>query len=318
MTRAEKPRKENFQFTAEQIGSEILERFSQDIYNPKAIIRELVKNGYDSYFQLESHLEKIRQDLDIDCVVKVDLIENNIMISDEGLGLDIPDLQRLVSIALTDKRDIPGVTGFRGIGFWSAYTGGDAIVVESTKFGVDRLYRLRLNTKRMRQLQGPSISIGRIMGDSDCVQLESESTEEEAHFTKVLILAESDEARLRPLFSDPELMRKVLLEGCSCRVADSGNHAGRVKSFYETHGIQPAQILFQNEEITKEIPSGVGEISTRTLEIVAGNRKVILARAWYATNSQNERLKTPIAGIRICREGFPIGRPNIYSDRQYQ
>ena len=50
-------RQEEFPFTAEQIGSEVLERFSGDIYGPKEIIRELVKNAYDSYFELEKHLE---------------------------------------------------------------------------------------------------------------------------------------------------------------------------------------------------------------------------------------------------------------------
>src|SRR5262245_51676922 len=97
----EKPKKEDFQFTADQIGSEILARFSEDIYGPKAIIREIVKNAYDSYFQLESHLERISQNIEIEPAVSIDLSGNCLVISDDGLGLEKTDLQRLVSIALT-------------------------------------------------------------------------------------------------------------------------------------------------------------------------------------------------------------------------
>ncbi len=145
---------ENFRFTADHIGSEILERFSKDIYRPKAIVRELVKNAYDSYFQLEKHLAGVGRSLTADPVVRVNVADGNIVVSGEGLGLDRAAIELLISIALTDKRDIPGVTGFRGIGFWSAYTGGDTIVVETTRIGVNRQFRLTLNTKRMRQLQG--------------------------------------------------------------------------------------------------------------------------------------------------------------------
>src|SRR5205085_1383974 len=117
------PRRENFPFTADLIGSEILARFSEDIYTPKAIIRELVKNAYDSYVELLHHLEQIGQDLDVsDHVVHVAVVDNDIIVSDEGLGLDLKSFERLISIALTEKRDLPGVSGFRGIGFWSAYT----------------------------------------------------------------------------------------------------------------------------------------------------------------------------------------------------
>src|SRR5579884_2512384 len=135
--------------------------------------------------------------------------------------MDRPDIDKLVSIAVTDKRDMPGVRGYRGIGFWSAYTGGEQIVVETTKLGDDRLYRLTLNTKRMRELQRPDTSIGSIMNDPECVWLESEPTSKEAHGTTVIIVAETQEGRLHPLVNDPEQMRAVLYEGCACRLPDN-------------------------------------------------------------------------------------------------
>ena len=164
-------REEDFQFTAEHIGSEVLEGFSRDIYHSKAIIRELVKNGYDSYLELDQFFD----DSDIDVsdynlhsrIVDINVTDQSLIISDYGIGLDRSMIDRLVSIAITEKRKIQGASGFRGIGFWSAYTGGDQIVVETTKLGDSRKYRMTLNTKRMRELQGPTASIGAIMNNSE-------------------------------------------------------------------------------------------------------------------------------------------------------
>jgi hypothetical protein len=310
-------KKENFRFTADHIGSEILERFSKDIYTPKAIVRELVKNGYDSYFQLEKHLAGAGGNLTTDPVVRVNVAGSNIIVDDDGLGLDRNAIELLISIALTDKRDIPGVTGFRGIGFWSGYTGGDTIVVETTRIGVNRQFRLTLNTKRMRQLQGPTTSIGRIMNDPQCVRLESDAAKEEDHYTRVLIHAQSKDASLKPLTENTDLMRKILLEGCSCSVEPGTNLGDKVREFYDIHNIHPGRLFFQNDELVKSIPAGVTDFTPHTLEVPVGDQKVVLAHAWFATNRENKRLETPFAGVRVYRDSFPIGRPNLHSDRQY-
>jgi hypothetical protein len=308
---------ENFLFTADHIGSEILERFSKDIYKPKAIVRELVKNGYDSYFQLEKHLAALGRGMTTDPIVRVNVAGSNIIVADEGLGLDRMGIQLLISIALTDKRDIPGVTGFRGIGFWSAYTGGDTIVVETTKIGVNRQFRLTLNTKRMRQLQGPTTSIGRIMNDPQCVQLESDPAKEEDHYTRIFIHASSSDASLKLLTEDAELMRKTLMEGCSYSIEPGTNLGEKIREVYDAHNIHPGRLFFQNEELLKSIPSGVTDFTVRDLDVQIGNQKVVLAHAWFATNRDNKRLDTPFAGIRVYRDSFPIGRTNIHSDREY-
>ena len=309
--------KEKFSFTADQIGSEILTRFSEDIYRPKAIIRELVKNAFDSYFQLESHLEKTGHDLDIDITVKVDVASDSLIISDQGLGLDRQDFERLVSIALTEKRDIPGVTGYRGIGFWSAYSGGDAIVVQSTKFGSDRQYELRLDTRKMRQLQGPHISIGRIMNEAGCMQLLSSAAREDAHFTRIIIVVESSEGRLRSLLLDPDILRKLLLEGCSCGLAGNSDQSKRIRKFYSENRIKPLKLLFQGKEVVRDLPSDIGDLEFSTLTVEVGRKKIALAKVWHITNTKNARLDAPLAGLRICREGFPIGSQNPYSRRSY-
>jgi hypothetical protein len=308
-------RQEEFPFTAEQIGSEVLERFSGDIYGPKEIIRELVKNAYDSYFELEKHLEERKLDIEpFERAVRISVVDEDVIIADGGLGLDKEALSKLVSIALTDKRDVEGVSGFRGIGFWSAYTGGDRIVVESTKHGSDRRYRLHLNTKRMRSLQGPRTSIGKIMNDPKCMRLESEPAPKEEHQTTIIISAQSDEARLRPMILNEVLMRDALLAGCSCELADASLSGDFLKRFCERNNIKSAKLFFQGIPINKIIPSGVQDFQTKTFEFTIGNKKEVLAHVWYATNSENGRLDTT-PGIQIVRDSFPIGPTNLYADR---
>lgn len=310
-------RKEKFEFTADQIGSEVLARFSEDIYSPKAIVRELAKNAYDSYAQLAHAFPGSGYD-DLDRLVRVDVVGNTVIVSDEGLGIDIPKLKLLISIALTEKRDIEGVTGFRGIGFWSAYTGGDTIVIETTRLGCDRLYRLTLNTRRMRELEGPDISIGAIMNDPKCIELESDSAKKETHFTKVLVRAESEDGRLYRLIHNPDLMKKIILEGCSCRIADSTRHTDQINSFYDAHNIQPAHLFFQGNELFRDIPTNAGEFQTYSVAVDVGNKKRPIAQIWYTTNLANAGLESPFAGIRVFRDGFPIGLSNLYSHRKYE
>lgn len=309
-------RKEKFEFTADQIGSEVLARFSEDIYSPKAIVRELAKNAYDSYAQLAHAFPNSGYD-NLDREVKIDVVGNTVIVSDEGLGLDIPNLKLLISIALTEKRDIEGATGFRGIGFWSAYTGGDTIVVESTRLDCDRLYRLTLNTRRMRELQGPDTSIGAIMNEAKCMELESDSANKEDHFTKVLVRAESADGRLYNLIHDPDLMRKIILEGCSCRLAEGTRHADHISAFYDTHDIRPAHLLYQGKELFRDVPPDAGEFLTGPVEVEIDTKKQSIAWVWHATNTKNAALDTPFAGIRVFRDSFPIGLPNLYSHRKY-
>ena len=315
-------REEPFTFTAEMIGSEILERFSTDIYNPKAIVRELVSNAHDSYAQLEEYLTEVGDELEVVPEVRVDVADNSIVISDDGLGMNREDLDRLVSIALTDKRDMSGVRGYRGIGFWSAYTGGEQVVVETTKLGDDRLYRLILNTKNMRERQTPNTSIGSIMNDPACVRLESDPSEPEDHGTKVIIIAETPEGRLHPLINDPEMMRSVLLQGCACRIPDSEDAVQftpiykSVAAFTNDIGLKLPRLVFQGEELFKTFPGNLDGYMTEVIEIEAGGSRVELARLWYATNQENKQLEGPTVGIRVMRDGFPIGKPNLASDRK--
>lgn len=76
-----------FEFTAKQVGSEVLERTSRDIYKPAAIIREIVKNAHDSYVELENDADAARAGVTVspeDYVVNVEVVDDSLVIRDSS------------------------------------------------------------------------------------------------------------------------------------------------------------------------------------------------------------------------------------------
>lgn len=307
---------EELPFTADNIGSEILERFSSDIYDPTAIIRELVKNAYDSYFQLERHLDldDVDADLDTDPLVEVNLIPSNytLIIQDKGLGLDKNDFNMLISIALTEKREVDGASGFRGIGFWSAFTGGAMIQVHSTKYGSDRQYTLTLNTKLMREMQGPGTSIGAIMNDSRCKQFVSDDAPLQEHFTQVIIRAESDSGRLQKYVQSEELMNEALVESCSRSIEYGSLYSDQIEDFYKENNIRPLRLKFMGNEIIRKMPNDVSPPKIESFEL---ENKQVIAKVIYCSN-KDPKTVSESPGIQVYRDGFPIGKPNLYSEKK--
>ncbi len=312
--------KEQFEFTADQIGSEILERFSQDIYQPRAIIRELVKNASDSYAQLEKFIAdhgSEYDDIEIDrsVFIKATSAEAFLIIEDHGLGLDKSGLELLISIALTEKRDIPNVHGHKGIGFWSAYTGADTITILTTKLGDNRRYRLKLNTSRMRAMQGPNVSIGRIMNDPDNVSLYSEAADPIEHGTQIIITALNEDSRLKHVIEDESRLRTTLLESCANRIDGKSMILNFVKEFYQDNRIPDIRVYFQGTEIVREIPNCVDGFRRAELKVsLTSGQEIKLGEYWHCTNTNNERIPSQFAGIRLFWNGYPIGAPNLYSD----
>lgn len=312
---------EKFEFTADMIGSEILERFSTDIYTQKSILRELVKNASDSFFELLAHIENygIRMDGDtLEHVVDVDVNSSagTIMVSDKGIGLDKPGIEKLLSIALTDKRDVDNVAGHRGIGFWSAYTAGDELIVTTSKIGSSRSFTLTLYTKTMRELQGPGTSIAKIMNNPNCIRLQSSRADSSSHYTKILISIGSKESRLADLVNNHDLLEKILLEGCCVGFSKNSANVKDIMEFYNSHNLKLCKLRLNGNEISKHIPDNIGSIQIKSIHIQVGKEEQIAAWMWYSTHNDNAVIDSNISGIRLFCDGFPLGSPNLYSSKK--
>lgn len=106
-------------FNKFDIGAEIIAILTRGMYpDPKDALREYIQNGVDAK---SNHINvKIRQ--------------NNIIVQDNGLGMDYQTLRKAARIGVSDKNPSKDV-GFMGIGIYSAYHLCDKLTITSKKEG---------------------------------------------------------------------------------------------------------------------------------------------------------------------------------------
>src|SRR5215217_2322232 len=125
MSTAFKPKK--LKFSLRDIGSEIVDQLSSDIYSgPGSILRELVKNAYDSYLgvdQDELEDEGIEREIVISRE-RTSAKKGRLIVADRGVGLTVDELKAFVQISLCTKTsELDNATGFRGLGSWAVLGG---------------------------------------------------------------------------------------------------------------------------------------------------------------------------------------------------
>lgn len=109
----------SMKFSKFDIGAEIISILTRGMYpDPKDALREYIQNGVDAK---ATHVDvKIRQ--------------NNIIIQDNGYGMDYATLRKAARIGVSDKNPSKDV-GFMGIGIYSAYHLCDTLTIISKKEG---------------------------------------------------------------------------------------------------------------------------------------------------------------------------------------
>lgn len=104
-------------FTKFDIGADIISILTRGMYpDPKDALREYIQNGVDA---------KAKQ-------INVKIRLNNIIVEDDGLGMDYETLRRAARIGVSDKNPSKDV-GFMGIGIYSSYHLCDKLIITSKK-----------------------------------------------------------------------------------------------------------------------------------------------------------------------------------------
>ncbi len=122
-------------FTKFDIGAEIIAILTRGMYpDPKDALREYIQNGVDAK---ASHIDvRIRQ--------------NNIVIQDNGFGMNHATLRKAARIGVSDKNPSRDV-GFMGIGIYSAYHLCDSLTIIS-KMADSSPNRLVMNFAEMKRV----------------------------------------------------------------------------------------------------------------------------------------------------------------------
>lgn len=138
-------------FTKFDIGAEIIAILTRGMYpDPKDALREYIQNGVDA--KAHSISVKIRQ--------------GNIVVQDDGTGMDFHTLRKAARIGISDKNPSKDV-GFMGIGIYSAYHLCDTLTI-LTRSENDGPLKLTMRFAKMRsilELQRKERQNGLIEGD---------------------------------------------------------------------------------------------------------------------------------------------------------
>lgn len=138
-------------FTKFDIGAEIIAILTRGMYpDPKDALREYIQNGVDA--KAKNVSVKIRQ--------------GNIVVQDDGTGMDYTTLRKAARIGVSDKNPSKDV-GFMGIGIYSAYHLCDTLTI-LTRGENDGPLKLTMQFAKMRsilELQRKERQNGLIDGD---------------------------------------------------------------------------------------------------------------------------------------------------------
>ena len=122
-------------FTKFDIGAEIIAILTRGMYpDPKDALREYIQNGVDA--KAKNVTVKIRQ--------------GNIVVQDDGTGMDYTTLRKAARIGVSDKNPSKDV-GFMGIGIYSAYHLCDTLTI-LTRGENDGPLKLTMQFAKMRSI----------------------------------------------------------------------------------------------------------------------------------------------------------------------
>lgn len=129
----------------------LLELLGKSLYtHSEVLVRELIQNANDAIVMRRERGEDFASRID----VQISARERTLRVTDNGMGLDATDMERLLSvIAATNKpefrREVASkgrraeaeVIGQFGIGFLSVFVAANRVTVDSRKVGADSAYR---------------------------------------------------------------------------------------------------------------------------------------------------------------------------------
>ena len=307
-------------FTKFDIGAEIIAILTRGMYpDPKDALREYIQNGVDA--KAKNVSVKIRQ--------------GNIVVQDDGTGMDYTTLRKAARIGVSDKNPSKDV-GFMGIGIYSAYHLCDTLTI-LTRGENDGPHKLTMQFSKMRstlELQRKERQNGLIDGDQ-IIDLQSllESnvsiTEKDElndsvfpnrgtrvelsgvtpYFYSEICNLDKTSRYLQdvvPLHFDPAVFRYAT------EVESKINEAcGENNNFYESISLRlqvnnESRALFKPYKDSDFSNDGAALLYVRPIKGADGSFYGVM---WGCLNSERRKIKnTELRGFSIKKQGFAIGR----------
>jgi len=329
-------KKKSVDFSLKDVGSQIIDQLSSDIYSGiGAILRELVKNAYDSYLSISSD-ELEDEECPRDIIISRDRDEDKvgrILISDHGIGQTIEELKSFVQISISKKQDdLEKATGFRGLGSWAALGAGSKITITSKKKESASEARLTLNVRKIYEIMSPSSTLDDVLNNPECILFAERETEDvTSHGTTIEIecdgeptLVNGHELNRLYKFTDPQEteLKKILTQTCPIPFSSEGGAHSKIHEIYDETGYIPTQIILGDESLERRLPTQLTEINLFDIHLANGQ---IAAKAWVAEDPKKSAsiesyFKENVdllngSSIQLVKLNVPIGQKGLFSDK---
>jgi hypothetical protein len=319
-------------FTLEDIGSEIIDQLSSDIYTgPDSVLRELVKNAYDAYVALDF------DEVDDGTLRTVEISRlrdakgvGHIYIHDRGVGQSLEDLKGNVQISISHKQqELANATGFRGLGSWASLGAGSQIIITSSKYGEPRRVRLEFDVREIYGRLSPERSLDEILNVAKCIRFSEETSQEykSEHFTTVDIICDGEPQKVKgyeinrlyeyTVPNEPRL-REIIVSSCPLPFAADTTVYAKLKKVHEKIGYVATAVKLDGTLLERRIPASLSEITIKTMQ-GAGQE---LAIAWFAEDPQDTGIvsvdeDTYLLGgpsIQLLKYNVPVGKKGEFGD----
>lgn len=284
-------------YTAESIGSRLIETITNGLYDGNLnCLREYVQNGVDSGAKnIEIYFEG----------------RNNLIIKDDGAGMDAKELDLALNIGVSKKSDES--VGWRGIGIWSGVPACKKIILITKKCNNNK-YRVEIDNDVLRigSLRDKSFLtvFEEATGEIEEMPLGKDESLEKDHFTEIRL--ESILKTQKAIFSHKEI-RTYLSSTIPAPFNESNfSLAKEVDKWLKEENaiISDVNILFENKKIFRYPDRSdifFNEIIKKEF-IVRGN---LIAAGWFIASKENKVIPAPNGGIYFKKKGFTLGDANL-------
>lgn len=284
-------------YTADSIGSRLIETITNGLYDGNLnCLREYVQNGVDSGAKnIKIFFEG----------------KNNLIIKDDGAGMDAAELEMALNIGVSKKSD--ECVGWRGIGIWSGVPACKRIIVITKKCDNNK-YRVEIDNDVLRKgslSNKPFLTVfEEATGPIEELPLGKDESVEKDHFTEIRL--ESILKTQKAIFSEKEI-RNYLSSTIPAPFNESRFlFAKEVDRWLEEKGviISDVNISFENEKIFRYPDRSdffFNEIIRKDF-IVLDN---LIAVGWFIATTENKVIPAPNGGIFFKKKGFTIGDANL-------
>lgn len=323
-------------FSLKDVGSQIIDQLSSDIYSGVgAILRELVKNAYDSYLSISSD-ELDDEGCTREIIISRDRDEDGIgriLISDHGIGQTMQELKSFLQISISNKQvDLDKATGFRGLGSWAVLGAGSKITITSKKKESSTQARLTINVRRIYEIMSPSTTLDDVLNNTECISFyERETEEHELHGTTIEIECDSEPTKINGheinrlyKFTDPQEpeLKKIVTQTCPIPFSSEGGAHSKIYEIYNETGYIPTQIILGDDTLERRLPSQLTEINVFDITLADGQPA---AKAWIAEDPKKSGtienyFKEDVdlmngSSIQLAKLNVPIGEKGLFSDK---